>query len=148
MTTSENRAPRFGVQLQAQRTTWREYVEAVHAVERLGYDTLWNFDHMLPFSGADDDTCFETWTTLAALATETSRVRIGALVNGVLYRDPATLAKCAAQVDIISDGRLEFSLGAAWAEREFTAYGLPFPPVAERMERLNEALEMVTLLWT
>ena len=148
MTASGNRPLRFGVQLQAQRTTWREYVEAVHEVERLGFDTLWNFDHMLPFSGADDDPCFETWTTLAALAAETSRVRIGALVNGVLYRDPATLAKSAAQVDIISGGRLEFSLGAAWAEREFSTYGLPFPPVAERMARLDEALELVTLLWT
>src|SRR5438445_424565 len=73
--------------------------------------------------------------------------RIGALVNGVLYRDPATLAKSAAQVDLISNGRLEFSLGAAWAEREFAAYGLPFPPVKERMIRLDEALTLVKALW-
>lgn len=139
---------RFGVQLQAQRTTWRDYVAALHEVERLGFDTVWNFDHLLPFDGADDGPCFETWTTLAAMAAETSRIRLGALVNGVLYRDPATLAKCAAQVDVISNGRLEFALGAAWAEREFVTYGLPYPPVAERLARLDEALEVVTALWT
>jgi F420-dependent oxidoreductase-like protein len=114
----------------------------------LGFDTLWTFDHMLPFAGADDGSCFETWTTLAAMAAATGRIRIGALVNGVLYRDPATLAKSAVMVDHISNGRLEFALGAAWAEREFRAYGLPFPPIAERLGRLNEALEIVKALWT
>src|SRR5438270_740176 len=83
---------------------------ALRGVEELGFDTVWNFDHMLPFAGRDDGACFETWTTLAAMAAHTTRIRIGALVNGVLYRDPATLAKSAAQVDIISNGRLEFSL--------------------------------------
>jgi F420-dependent oxidoreductase-like protein len=139
---------RFGIQLQAQRTTWPDYLAALRGVEELGFDTVWNFDHLLPFAGPDDGACFETWTTLAAMAAHTSRIRLGALVNGVLYRDPATLAKSAAQVDIISNGRLEFSLGAAWAEREFSAYGLPFPPVKERMERLDEALTIVKALWT
>jgi alkanesulfonate monooxygenase SsuD/methylene tetrahydromethanopterin reductase-like flavin-dependent oxidoreductase (luciferase family) len=73
---------------------------------------------------------------------------IGVLVNGVLYRDPATLAKSAVMVDQISGGRLEFSLGAAYARREFKAYGLPYPPMAERYERLDEALHIVTSLWT
>jgi alkanesulfonate monooxygenase SsuD/methylene tetrahydromethanopterin reductase-like flavin-dependent oxidoreductase (luciferase family) len=82
------------------------------------------------------------------MAALTSRIRIGALVNGVMYRDPATLAKSAALVDQISDGRLEFSLGAAWAEREFHAYGLPYPGLQERYDRLDEALEIVKSLWT
>lgn len=148
MTTTPRRPLRFGIQLQAQRTTWSEYVAALQAVERLGFDTVWNFDHMLPFAGSDDGACFETWTTLAAMAAHTSRLRLGALVNGVLYRDPATLAKAATQVDLISDGRLEFALGAAWAEREFRAYGLPFPSPRERLDRLEEALEIVHSLWT
>jgi F420-dependent oxidoreductase-like protein len=139
---------RFGVQFQAQRTTWPDYVAAVRGAEELGFDTVWNFDHMLPFAGADDGAAFETWTTLAGMAAATSRIRLGVLVNGVLYRDPATLAKSAVQVDLISNGRLEFSLGAAWAEREFTTYGLPFPPVQERMARLDEALTIVKALWT
>jgi len=143
-----SRRLRFGIQLQAQRATWPEYEAAVAAVEDLGFDAIWNFDHMLPFSGADDGACFETWTTLTAIAARTNRVRVGSLVNGVLYRDPATLAKSAAMVDQISGGRLEFTLGAAWAEREFRAYGLPFPPAGERMERLDEALTIVKQLWT
>ena len=138
----------FGVQLQAQRTSWADYAAAVKAVEQLGYGSVWNFDHLLPFSGADDGACFETLTTLSAMALLTERVRIGSLVNGVLYRDPATLAKAAAQVDEMSGGRLDFSLGAAWAEREFKAYGIDFPPLEERHARLDEALEIVKLLWS
>jgi alkanesulfonate monooxygenase SsuD/methylene tetrahydromethanopterin reductase-like flavin-dependent oxidoreductase (luciferase family) len=138
----------FGVQLQAQRTSWAEYAAAVQAVEQLGYGSVWTFDHLLPFSGADDSPCFETLTTLSAMALLTGWVRIGALVNGVLYRDPATLAKAAAQVDEMSGGRLDFSLGAAWAQREFQAYGLGFPSLSERYARLDEALEIVKLLWS
>ena len=136
-----------GIQLQAQRTGWKEWLAALKAVEALGFDSVWTFDHMLPFSGADDGACFETLTTLAAMAMATERIRIGVLVSGVLYRDPATLAKAAAQVDEMSEGRLEFSLGAAWAEREFRAYGLPFPDLGERYGRLDEALQVVKLLW-
>jgi len=138
----------FGVQLQAQRTSWREFAAALQSVEELGYDSAWTFDHMLPFAGPDDGAAFETLTTLAAMATLTTRVRIGVLVNGALYRDPATLAKSAALVDQISGGRLEFSLGAAWAEREFRAYGLAFPALQERYGRLEEALQIVRSLWT
>lgn len=139
---------RIGVQIQAQRTTWESFSSALHGIEDLGFDTVWTFDHLLPFSGPDDGAAFETSTTLAAMAVMTSRIRIGVLVNGVLYRDPGTLAKSAALVDQISGGRLEFSLGAAWAEREFRAYGLSYPPLAERYERLDEALHIVRSLWT
>ena len=142
------RSLHFGVQLQAQRTSWQDYVAALQSLEELGFDSAWTCDHLLPFSGPDDGPCFDALTTLAAMATLTSRVRIGVLVNGVLYRDPATLAKSAALVDHISGGRLEFSLGAAWAEREFRAYGLPFPSLTERYERLDEALQIVKSLWS
>ncbi|MGA2529028.1 MAG: TIGR03560 family F420-dependent LLM class oxidoreductase [Acidimicrobiales bacterium] len=138
----------FGVQLQAQETTWQDYVAALRSVEALGFDSAWSFDHMLPFCGPDDGACFETLTTLGAMAALTERVRIGVLVSGVLYRDPATLARSAALVDHISAGRLEFSLGAAWAEREFRAYGLAFPPLNERYERLGESLQIVKSLWS
>lgn len=141
------RSLHFGVQLQAQRTSWQDYAAAVRSVEDLGFDSVWTCDHLLPFSGPDDGACFDALTTLAAMATLTSRARIGVLVNGVLYRDPTTLAKSAALVDHISGGRLEFSLGAAWAEREFRTYGLPFPSLAERYERLDEALQIVRSLW-
>lgn len=148
MTVVRGRPLRIGVQLQAQRSTWAEYLAALHEVEDLGFDTAWTFDHLLPFAGPDDGACFETLTTMGAMAALTTRVRIGALVNGVLYRDPATLAKSAALLDHISGGRLEFSLGAAWDEREFRAYGLAYPPISERYGRLDEALEIVKSLWT
>jgi F420-dependent oxidoreductase-like protein len=138
----------FGVQLQAQATTWGEYVRAVKMAEELGFGSVWTFDHLLPFSGPDDRACFETLTTLGAMAALTASARIGVLVNGVLYRHPAVLAKAAAQVDQMSGGRLDFSLGAAWAEREFRAYGLGFPPLAERYQRLDEALQVVKMLWS
>jgi alkanesulfonate monooxygenase SsuD/methylene tetrahydromethanopterin reductase-like flavin-dependent oxidoreductase (luciferase family) len=137
----------FGVHMQGQRTNWADYLAAVRAVETLGYGSIWTFDHLLPFSGDADGPCFETLTTLGALAVATSRVRLGALVNGVIYRHPAVLAKAAAQVDLMSEGRLEFSLGAGWAAKEFRAYGLEFPPLAERYERLDEAMLLVKLLW-
>jgi alkanesulfonate monooxygenase SsuD/methylene tetrahydromethanopterin reductase-like flavin-dependent oxidoreductase (luciferase family) len=144
---TSSRPLHFGVQLQAQTTTWADYAAAVQAVEELGFDSVWNFDHMLPVWGDIASPCFETLTTLAAMALLTKRARVGVLVNGVLYRDPATLAKAAAQVDQMSGGRFEFSLGAAWARREFDAYGLAFPSLAERYERLDEALQVVKLLW-
>jgi alkanesulfonate monooxygenase SsuD/methylene tetrahydromethanopterin reductase-like flavin-dependent oxidoreductase (luciferase family) len=142
------REPHFGVQLQAQTSSWAEYAVAVRTVEELGFGSVWNVDHMLPVWGDVDRPCFETLTTLSAMALLTEHVRIGVLVNGVLYRDPVTLAKAAAQVDHMSGGRLEFSLGAAWAQREFQAYGLEFPSMAERYERLEEALQVVELLWS
>jgi alkanesulfonate monooxygenase SsuD/methylene tetrahydromethanopterin reductase-like flavin-dependent oxidoreductase (luciferase family) len=142
------RSLHFGAQLQAQNASWGEYAAAIQGVEELGFGSVWTFDHMLPFAGADDGACFETLTTLSAMALLTKKARFGALVNGVLYRDPATLAKAAAQVDHMSGGRLDFSLGAAWAEREFRAYGLAFPPLSERYQRLEEALQIVKLLWS
>ena len=142
------RSVHFGVQLQGQATSWAEYAAAVQAVEEIGFGSVWAFDHLLPFNGADDRPAFETLTTLGAMALLTSRARIGVLVNGVLYRDPAVLAKASAQVDEMTMGRLEFSLGAAWAEREFRAYGIPFPALAERYARLDEALQIVKALWS
>jgi alkanesulfonate monooxygenase SsuD/methylene tetrahydromethanopterin reductase-like flavin-dependent oxidoreductase (luciferase family) len=138
----------FGVQLQGQASSWADYAAAVRAVEELGFGSVWTFDHLLPFNGADDRPAFETLTTLGAIAVLTNRARVGVLVNGVIYREPAVLAKASAQVDEMTMGRLEFSLGAAWAEREFRQYGMPFPPLAERYARLDEALQIVKALWT
>ena len=91
------RTAHFGVQLQGQASGWADYAVAVRAVEELGFGSVWAFDHLLPFNGADDRPAFETLTTMGAMAILTSRARIGVLVNGVLYRDPAVLAKASAQ---------------------------------------------------
>ncbi len=139
---------RFGVQLRPQRTSWATYSNAVRLAEELGFDTVWNSDHLLPASGPEQDPRFETLATLAAMAALTARIRVGTLVFGALYRDPATLAKSAATVDHISGGRLEFAIGAAWSKREFKAYGLHYPSLGERYARLDETLEIVKSLWT
>jgi alkanesulfonate monooxygenase SsuD/methylene tetrahydromethanopterin reductase-like flavin-dependent oxidoreductase (luciferase family) len=144
---TRGRGIHFGVQLTAQDTTWQRFADGVRGIEDLGFDSVWTFDHLLA-SGNRAGPCFETLTTLSAMALLTRRARIGVLIAGVAYRDPVTLAKSAAQVDQMSGGRLEFSLGAAWAKREFDAYGIPFPPLAERYDRLDEALDLVKLLWT
>ena len=90
----------------------------------------------------------ESWTTLAALARETTTVRLGTLVTGVTYRNPAILAKTATTLDVISGGRAIFGLGAAWNEQEHVGYGFEFPPVRERMDRLDEALTIVRAMFT
>src|SRR5262245_55554472 len=106
-----SRRLRFGIQLVGERTSWPEFRAAVQAVEALGYDTLWNHDHLLPVFGVPTDSIFDPLTTLTAMALLTSRIRIGTLVNGVMYRHPAILARQAAMVDVLSEGRLIFSLG-------------------------------------
>jgi alkanesulfonate monooxygenase SsuD/methylene tetrahydromethanopterin reductase-like flavin-dependent oxidoreductase (luciferase family) len=139
---------RFGLQVQAQRTTWADFLRALEATESSGYDSVYTFEHLLPFDGPDDGTAFETLTTVAAMAALTSRIRVGSLCNGVVYRDPATLTKAAVTIDHIAGRRYEFTLGPAWAEREFRAYGLPFPSPGERLRRLDEALTIIKSLWT
>jgi F420-dependent oxidoreductase-like protein len=91
--------------------------------------------------------CFEGWMALAALAMATERVRVGCLVTGVTYRHPSVLAKMAATVDHMSGGRLEFAIGAAWHEPEHRVYGIPFPPVRERQDRLEEAAQLIRMLF-
>ncbi len=137
----------FGVHVQGQRTSWGEYLRCVRTVEDLGYGSIWTFDHLLPFSGDLGGPCLETLTTLGALSMATERARLGALVNGVIYRHPVVLAKAMAQVDQMSGGRLEFSLGAGWAQQEFHAYGMEFPSLTERYARLEEAMQLVKRLW-
>ena len=116
--------------------------------EELGFDGAWGFDHFVPMYGEGPGECFEGMTTLAALATATSRIRLGLLVTGVTYRHPSVLAAQAVTVDHASHGRLELALGAAWFEAEHRQLGIEFPPVGERFDRLEDALEIITRLST
>lgn len=143
-----SRAPRFGVQIPPQDISYEKVVEIAREAEELGYDTVWLFDHFFPIIGDPQGPCLEGWTVLSALAALTKRVRLGVLVTGNTYRHPSVLAKMGATVDIISGGRLEFGLGAGWFEMEHRALGVPFPPTRERLERLEEALRLIRLLWT
>jgi F420-dependent oxidoreductase-like protein len=139
---------RFGVQIPPEGATYEEIAATFKLVESLGYDTAWVNDHFIPPLGNRDAAQLEAWTLLAALAAETSRIRLGVLVSGNTYRHPAVLAKMAATVDHASGGRLNFGLGAGWEELEHRAYGFPFYTARERAARLAEALDLLTRLWT
>jgi F420-dependent oxidoreductase-like protein len=122
----------------------------VQACEQAGLDSVWMPDHFMapyhdPAKGVPVMECF---VVLGALAARTSRVRLGPLVAGVPYRNPAQLAKMVATLDVVSHGRCLVGLGAAWHEPEFTAYGWPFPPVATRLELLEEAVQIVDRMLT
>ena len=116
--------------------------------EELGFDAFFRSDHYLKMgnvSGLPGPT--DTWATLAGLAAETSRIRLGTLVTCATFRLPGPLAVTVAQVDQMSGGRVEFGLGAGWFEAEHKAYGVPFPPLKERFDRFAEQLAIITGLW-
>lgn len=139
---------RFGLDVAQQRMPWDELVRRVRLAETLGFDGVWGFDHFEPMYGEGPGETFEGMTTLAALAGVTSRIRLGLLVTGVTYRHPSVLAAQALTVDHASHGRLELALGAAWFDKEHTELGIPFPTTSERFELLEDALEIVTRLYT
>lgn len=140
---------RFGILTAQWQITWEEVRSLWREAEQLGFDSLWLPDHLRPTYPVDPNTpMLESWMLLAALAGETSRVRIGCLVTGNTYRHPAVLAKMATTVDYLSGGRLILGLGAAWDEREHQAYGIPFYTAKERAERLQEAAALIRMLWT
>jgi F420-dependent oxidoreductase-like protein len=139
---------RFGIDVAQQRMAFDEVVGRVRFGEELGFDGAWGFDHFVPMYGDGPGECFEGLTTLAALATATSRIRLGLLVTGVTYRHPSVLAAQAITVDHASHGRLELALGAAWYEAEHRQLGIEFPPTSERFDRLEDALEIIIRLST
>jgi F420-dependent oxidoreductase-like protein len=118
------------------------------AAEELGFDAFFRSDHYLKMgsvSGMPGPT--DAWVTLAGLAVETSRIRLGTLMSAATFRLPGPLAIAVAQVDQMSGGRIEFGIGAGWYEKEHTAYGIPFPSLGERFDRYAEQLEIITGLW-
>jgi F420-dependent oxidoreductase-like protein len=139
----------FGIQTTPQDFTYDQLVTIWKDADTLGYDSAWVFDHLIPILGANTDgPCLEGWTLLSALAAETEKIRIGVLVSGNTYRNPALLAKMATTVDVISKGRLYLGIGAAWFEPEHLAYGFPFHTAKGRADRLDEALQVIKKLWT
>jgi F420-dependent oxidoreductase-like protein len=125
-------------------------VDLACAAEQAGFGLVTVMDHFyqIPGIGPVSDPMLEGYTTLAALATRTTKVRLGTLVTGVTYRNPAILAKTATTLDVISGGRAIFGLGAAWNDVEHAGYGVDFPPVSERMDRLDEALSIARRMFT
>lgn len=125
-------------------------VELARAAEETGFDSVWVMDHFyqLPPLGGPDQPMLEAYTTLGALAAVTERVKLGALVTGVTYRNPALLAKQITTLDVISRGRAICGLGAAWYDVEHEGLGFDFPPVGERMGRLEEAVQICRAMFT
>ena len=139
---------RIGLDTAQHQLTWTELVERVQFAESAGFDGAWVFDHFTPLYGAANGPCMEGWTLLAGLAAVTSRIRLGVLVTGITYRHPSILTTEAITVDQISNGRLEIGMGAAWHEPEHEQLGIPFPPLKDRAERLEEGVQVMRLLMT
>jgi F420-dependent oxidoreductase-like protein len=145
--TAAKRKVLFGIQTGQQDVTYEQIRDVWKEAEALGFDSAWDFDHFAPIRGDFQGPCLEGWTLLGALAAETERIRMGTLVTGVTYRNPALVAKMATTLDQISKGRAYLGIGAAWFEPEHVAYGFPFYTAKERAERLDEALKVITTLW-
>jgi len=139
---------RFGFQTPPQHVTYQEIEDMWLEADGLGFDSAFVFDHFIPIFSNPDGPCFEGWTLLAALAARARTMRVGLLVTGNTYRNPAVLAKMAATVDHTTRGRLILGLGAGWYEREHTAYGIPFYTPGGRARRLVEAVEVMKDLFT
>jgi F420-dependent oxidoreductase-like protein len=130
-----------------QGATYDDLLAVARAAEALGFSGFFRSDHYLAMGGDGGAGPTDAWTTLAGLARETSTIRLGTLVTSATFRLPGPLAIQVAGVDRMSGGRVELGLGAGWFEAEHTAYGIPFPPLGERFDRLEEQLAVITGLW-
>jgi F420-dependent oxidoreductase-like protein len=139
---------RFGLDVAQHQLTWDALAERVRLAEDADLDGVWVFDHFKALYADPKGPSLEAWTLLAGLARETSRIRLGTLVTGMTHRHPAVLAAEVVTVDHLSGGRVECAVGAAWNEPEHRELGIPFPSRAERMDRLEEGVQVLRLLFT
>jgi F420-dependent oxidoreductase-like protein len=138
---------KFGISFGPQRCTWEQLLDVTVRADRLGYDTLWPFDHIIPLSPDLEDPILECWSMLGAFAQATERIRIGQLVTANTLRHPALLAKMAATLDHVSGGRLIVGIGTGYWEPEHELYGIPLPGLRERGEMLAEACHILRGMW-
>ncbi|MCW2521694.1 MAG: fgd2 1 [Frankiales bacterium] len=132
-----------------QGASYEDLLRVARATEDLGFDGFFRSDHYLRMgAGSGEPGSTDAWITLAGLARETSRIRLGTLVTPATFRQPGPLAVSVAQVDQMSGGRVEFGFGAGWFEQEHRAYAIAFPPTAERFDIFSEQLEIINGLWT
>jgi len=148
---------RFGLQIPnftypgvGERELFSRVADIAGAADESGFDSVWVMDHFyqIHMVGPATDPMFEAYTLLGAIAARTSKVSVGAMVTGVTYRNPALLAKQVTTLDVISAGRAILGIGAAWNEEEHAGYGFEFPPIGERMDRLEEALQICRAMFT
>jgi F420-dependent oxidoreductase-like protein len=139
----------FGIKTAPQHTTYQAMLAVWQEADAIPvFEHAWLFDHFAPIQGSLDGPCLEGWTVLAAFAAVTTRLRLGLMVTGNTYRHPAVLAKIAATVDVISNGRLDLGLGAGWNAYEHASMGIPLYRPGERIRRLGEACELIRRLFT
>jgi F420-dependent oxidoreductase-like protein len=131
-----------------QGASYSDQLAVAQAAESLGFSAFFRSDHYLAMSGDGRPGPTDSWVTLGGIARETSSIRLGTLVTSATFRYPGPLAISVAQVDEMSNGRVEFGIGVGWFEGEHLAYAIPFPPLRERFARLTEQLELITGLWT
>jgi F420-dependent oxidoreductase-like protein len=140
---------RFAIKTRPEHTTWQQLRDVWIAADDFEiFESAWHWDHFYPLSGDMAGPNLEAWTTLAALAQATQRIRVGCQVTGMIYRHPAVLANMAATTDIISNGRLELGVGAGWNEMETAAYGIELYPLKERFDRFDEGVQAMIALLT
>jgi F420-dependent oxidoreductase-like protein len=131
-----------------QGASYDQQVRVAQLAEQLGFDAFFRSDHFLAMGDTDGlPGPTDAWITLAGIARETSRIRLGTLMTSATFRLPGLLAVAVAEVDAMSQGRVELGLGSGWFDGEHTAYGIPFPPLGERFERLEEQLAIITGMW-
>jgi F420-dependent oxidoreductase-like protein len=140
---------RFAIKTRPEHTTWQQLRDVWIAADDFEiFESAWHWDHFYPLSGDMTGPNLEAWTSLAALAQATKRIRVGCQVTGMIYRHPAVLANMAATTDIISGGRLELGIGAGWNQMECDAYGIELPPLKERFDRFDEGVQAMIALLT
>ncbi len=139
---------RFALMIEPQQgLSYDEQLDLARLAERLGFEAFFRSDHYRSFPGPGDNPTTDAWTVLAGLARETQRIRLGVLVSPVTFRYPGSFAKVVTTVDHMSGGRIDVGCGAGWNELEHTQLGLPFPPIKERADRLEEELQVLHGLW-
>ena len=137
----------YHIKTPPQHAEWSDLLDVWRAADDIEvFEAAWNFDHFYPLHPPMDGPCLEGWTTLAALAQATNRLRLGTMVNGMHNRHPALTANMAATLDIVSGGRFELGLGAGWFEAEADAYGIELGTMRERMDRFDEGVEVISSL--
>jgi F420-dependent oxidoreductase-like protein len=137
---------KFGLDVAQHQLSFEEILSRVRLAEEAGFDGAWVFDHFSALYGDRNGPCLEAWTLLGALAAHTTRIRLGPLVTGITHRHPSVLTTEIVTVDHVSSGRVEAGLGAAWNQREHRSLGIAFPSTKERMQRLEETIEIFRLL--